>query len=191
MLELLVNYYELVAKITYGAEFLISAEELEPTTVNRYNILLNNISVLHSKIKKMKAEKGLPMFDFNNIKKGNIHIENGFLVGNIKNGREEAYSLVADLKREAVSEKNLKEYELGLYALNLSSKVKESYIAPRSELNNDVTKVSNDNDTKVLTTTNVEKPKEDERDRKQSEKKQKMQKQNLYTAQFSMFSSLS
>lgn len=191
MLELLVNYYELVAKITYGAEFLINAEELEPTTVNRYNILLNNLSVLHSKIKKMKTEKGLPMFDFNNIKKGNIHIENGFLVGNIKNGREEAYSLVADLKREVVSEQSLKEYELGLYALNLSSKIKESYIAPKSELNNDVTEVSNDNDTKVLTTTNVEKLKEDGRDRKQSEKKEEPQKQELTTTQFSMFSSLS
>jgi len=144
------NHYHEVSNTYYGyhAKAIYRITRLEkhknnpsyPVFIAKFRMIVDNLSNCHSKLSKIKAEKGYKMLDFSLFKRDDFFIERGKLVGDIKKAQSFAMNLINTHALDPlVNEKSCEEYELGLFLMHHISNIEEgvSYIEPSDKSNKD------------------------------------------------------
>jgi hypothetical protein len=166
--EVLINslssYYEMVSSLILGIDYIKKNQGSKKLneTMPRYIAKANNVAAMYKNIQNLKKEFKLPMFNFNDLQKGNICLQQGRLVGDITKAREEADAYVVKHIKDIdniTKEANCMEYELGLLVHNLCEHIKEDYIEPLYEdKKEENTESDNEEETKE---NNIEKNEDD------------------------------
>lgn len=123
---LLNDYYEVAVKLT-AATYVFQKKEKDMKNKGNYQELyeryLSNVeqlAVLYDKIRKIKEEQVIPMFDFTNYIDQDIVIQDGYLVGDIELAIAQAQKYLNENDGLKDVEQFL-HYEIALFVMHYSS----------------------------------------------------------------------